>query len=135
MSQTASKPSPIRTPGTNAFFDGAKRGQLMIQHCRSCERYNIYGHYYCPYCLSQSEWRPSVGVGKVSSFVIVRHCTHPGFKDELPYAVAEVQLEEGPSLSLRVVGKDAIDIRIDQMLKIDFLGAGNSEVTPVWATI
>jgi len=134
MSQTASKPVPIRTQGTEAFFDGAKRGQLMIQYCPACERYNLCGHYYCPYCLSPSEWRPSDGVGSVSSFVIVRHCTHPGFRDELPYAVAEVKLEEGPSLSLRVVGKDAIDIRIDQMLKIDFLDTGQSEITPVWTT-
>ncbi len=135
MNQTESKPSPIRTEGTDAFFDGAKRGQLMVQFCSSCERYNICGHHFCPWCFSPTEWRPSVGLGKVRTFSIVRLSTHPGFKSELPYAVAEVELQEGPSLSLRVIGEDATSIRIGQTLKIEFLDDGRDEVTPVWSTV
>ncbi len=135
MSQTESKPSPIRTEGTAAFFEGAKSGQLMIQFCSSCEGYNIYGHHFCPYCFSPTEWRPSVGLGKVRSFSIVHLCSHSGFKNELPYAVAEVELQEGPSLSLRVIGKDAIDIRIGQTLRVEFPDDGRNEMTPVWSTL
>ncbi len=135
MSQIESKPSAIRTEGTAAFFDGAKRGQLMIQYCSNCGRYNVCGHHYCPCCFSPTEWRPSAGLGKVRSFSIVHLSTQPGFKSELPYAVAQVELQEGPSLSLRVIGKDATNILFGQKLRIEFLDDGRNEVTPVWSTL
>ncbi|MDH3581638.1 MAG: OB-fold domain-containing protein [Hyphomicrobiales bacterium] len=135
MNQTERKPSPIRTEGTDVFFDGLNRGQLMIQFCRNCEQYNISGHHFCPCCFAQTQWRPSEGLGKVVSYSIVHLCTHTGFKSELPFAVAEVALREGPSLSLRVIGEDANNIRIGQELKVEILDDGRNEATPVWTTL
>jgi uncharacterized protein len=131
MKPKESRPLPIRTTGTSAFFDGAKNGTLMLQHCQSCRRINLSGHLYCPVCLAATEWRPSEGLGQIASFSIVRESSHAGFKRFLPYAVAEVTLSEGPTLKLRVVGGDPEKLYIGQQVKVDFLDDELGESTPV----
>lgn len=130
-----SRPCPIRTPDTADFFDGARKGKLMVQSCKNCGHQYLSGCRYCPRCLGHFEWRPGSGLGRVRSFSVIHHSAHEGFKTELPYTVAEVELQEGPSLRLRVIGQNVSDIRIGQKLKIGFLDDGCDEVTPVWTTL
>ena len=135
MKKREVRPVPIRTEGTSAFFDSAKRGELILQHCRECNRFNLTGYLFCPYCLSATEWCHSEGLGRISSFSIVAESSHPGFKDLLPYAVAEVTLSEGPKLNLRIVGAKPENIFIGQQVNMDFLDEGGRESTPVWRVI
>jgi uncharacterized OB-fold protein len=45
---------------------------------------------------------------------------HPAFADEIPYAVAVVQLEEGPRITTNVVGCSHDDLRIGLPVKVTF---------------
>jgi len=49
----------------------------------------------CPECLSfDFEWVVSSGRGKVYSYTVVHHQTHPAFP--APYTVVLAEMEEGP---------------------------------------
>ena len=135
MTPQNTRPTPIRTEGTSTFFDAAKNGELLLKHCQECHQFNLTGHRFCPHCFSMTEWCPSKGIGRISSFSIVSESSHAGFKDLVPYTIAEVTLSEGPSLNLRVVGVKPENIFIGQQVKVDFLDSDVGETTPVWRSI
>ena len=47
------------------------------------------------------------GKGRVVSWVIYHHAYHEAFKEQLPYNVALVELDEGPRLITNIVNPDA----------------------------
>jgi uncharacterized OB-fold protein len=60
---------------------------------------------FCTHCRSKNwAWTEVSGRGKIFSFVVYHRLYHPGFADELPYAVAVIELEEGPRMLSNVVG-------------------------------
>lgn len=131
MASDEKRPTPIRTDGTADFFDAAKRGDFMLQHCGSCEQFSFTGYKYCPACYSTTEWRRSDGIATVKSFAIVTQSSLDGFRKLLPYAVAAAVLDDGPTLSLRYVG-DFEKIAIGKKVKIAFDDGDTDEATPVW---
>jgi uncharacterized OB-fold protein len=52
-------------------------------------------------------WTPSSGSGKIFSCNVHYMAFHPAFKDEIPYAYAVVQMEEGPLISAMLIDKIA----------------------------
>lgn len=58
----------------------------------------------CPVCQSmKTDWAESTGRGQVYSWVVVTHPVDAVIADQVPYAVAMIELEEG----VRVVGNVA----------------------------
>jgi len=55
----------------------------------------------------------------VYSFVVYHRLYHPGFKDDIPYCVALIQLEEGPRMLSNVVG-DLKDIQCEVAVEVFF---------------
>ena len=88
---------PGETELTAPYWEGARRGELRLQWCRSCERCWHPPSPCCPGCRSSDvEWRASCGRGVVYSYTVVEHAVHAVFADALPYTVVLVALEEGP---------------------------------------
>ena len=103
MADTVKRPRPLPqpTPETQHFWDGTKEGELRLQRCRDC------GHVYfpprplCPACSSRNvEAFAASGRGSLLSYVINQR-QHPSF--DSPYAIALVQLEEGPTMMSNIV--------------------------------
>jgi len=131
MANDEKRPTPIRSDGTAEFFDAAKHGEFMLQHCESCDQFSFTGYKYCPSCYATTEWRRSDGSATVKSFAIVTASSLGGFKKLLPYAVAAAVLDDGPTLSLRYDGEVG-EISIGQKVRIAFDGSDADEATPVW---
>jgi uncharacterized OB-fold protein len=94
---------PQPTPETQPFWDGCKAHELRLQHCGTCNAYIFYPRIFCPTCLSdQLEWRTLSGKGTLLTYVLSARPA-PGFENELPYAIAIVQLAEGPHLMSNIV--------------------------------
>jgi uncharacterized OB-fold protein len=104
MSQTTpflSRPRPVATSYSQFFWDGARRGQLLIQCCGACNRYAHPPGPICPSCGSREMGPVAVsGRGTLHSFCLIHHVFHPAFKDLTPYLVARVELDEQPELFL-----------------------------------
>lgn len=98
------KPVPQPTPETQDFWDGAKAGNLRLQRCKACSGVYFPPRPFCPKCASRSvESFNASGKGKLYSYVINQRPA-PGFEAEAPYAIAVVELDEGPRLMTSIVG-------------------------------
>ena len=98
------KPLPHPTPETQDFWDGTKAGELRLQRCNDCKQAFFPPRPFCPACASRSvsSFRAS-GRGHLYSYVI-NHRPAPGFEHEAPYAIAVVELDEGPRMMTSMVG-------------------------------
>ncbi|MCH8225959.1 MAG: Zn-ribbon domain-containing OB-fold protein [Chloroflexi bacterium] len=98
------KPIPVPTPETQFFWDKCKEHELWLQRCETCQHVFFYPRMHCPECLSEDVpgFRAS-GKGILWTYMI-NHRPVPGFEDDGPYAIAVVQLEEGPRMMSNIVG-------------------------------
>ena len=75
----------------------------------------------CAACGSEKgEWVKSSGKGLVFTFCVYRQAFHPAWKDDIPYNVAYVKLDEGPLLMANIVGCAYQDIYIGMPVKVVF---------------
>jgi hypothetical protein len=94
------KPLPRLTPLTQPFWDHSKAGHLAVQACAECGDLHFPPSPVYPKCLSaKQEWRIVSGRGTLMSWVVFHRDYWDAFKEELPYPVCLVKLEEGPLLA------------------------------------
>ena len=116
---TYKKPLPKVNADSKFFWDGCKEHRLCFQKCRECGHIRWPAAFICPHCLSQNtELTVSEGRGKVYSFVTYHVAYHPEFKNDLPYVVAVVALEEGPHLLTNITGCKPDDVACDMRVKV-----------------
>ena len=121
MSEKVTKPVPVPNEDTRVLFEGAARGELMIQHCLGCGEYRFVARKRCDACASpEFEWVAAGGRGKVITFAWVHQRYHPGFYDELPYNIAVVELDEGPRFITNVVGMEGRELRGGMPVEVVF---------------
>lgn len=111
---------PTPTPETKHYWDGAKEGKLMLQKCNDCSDNYFPPRPFCPKCGSRSvqEFQAS-GKGSLYSYVI-NHLPSPGFTP--PFAIAVVELEEGPRLMSNIVECEQTPeaLELDMALEVTF---------------
>jgi uncharacterized OB-fold protein len=130
----AGKPIPEPTPETQPFWDGCARGELMLQRCRECGEPYFYPRPICPACGSTDvEWFTASGAATLYSYVI-NHRPARGFEDGGPYAIAVVELAEGPRMMTNIVGvpNTPEDLILDMALQVTFEQRGDIAL-PVFA--
>jgi uncharacterized OB-fold protein len=121
MSERASKPAPVPTPETAEFWHHCREGELWIQRCKDCERPFFYPRSGCPYCGSINvEWFRASGRASLYSYVISYQAAR-GFEGA-PYAIAIVELAEGPRMLSNLVGVDPTpeNLVLDMPLTVAF---------------
>jgi hypothetical protein len=107
---------------TRAYWEGAGRGELVLQRCRDCHVVQHRPRGLCVSCLSDEvESFVASGRGEVYTYSIVRQNQASAFRNALPYVVAYVQLEEGPQLLTNVVGCDPESVSIGMPVRVDFV--------------
>ncbi|HZO82198.1 MAG TPA: OB-fold domain-containing protein [Candidatus Binataceae bacterium] len=123
------KPLPAVTPLNAPFWEGLKRRELRLQRCDGCSRMWYPPGPLCPYCWSDKfTWRRLCGRGRVNSWVVFHQAYFKSFEAELPYNVAEVELEEGPRLLTNLVGVRNEEIRAGMAVEVVFEDA-TEEIT------
>jgi len=80
---------------TRAYWEGAGRGELVLQRCRDCGVVQHRPRGLCVTCLSDGiEHFVASGRGRVHTWSVVRQNQMPAFREAVPYVVAYVELEE-----------------------------------------
>ena len=98
------KPVPQPDEESAPYFDGAKRGELMIRRCKSCRAYLAPSAERCDMCLdTDPQWVKASGKGTLHTFGLMHQMYHPAWQDEMPYNIATVELAEGPRLVANIV--------------------------------
>jgi len=102
---TYTKPLPAITEQSRRFWDAAKAGRLELPRCDSCDSFHTYFEPWCNNCGHEGvHWEEVSGRGRIWANCRFHKVYFPGFKEEAPYNVAIVELEEGPRLVTNIVG-------------------------------
>ncbi|MEQ8652478.1 MAG: Zn-ribbon domain-containing OB-fold protein [Kiloniellales bacterium] len=116
---------------TRPYWEGARKGQLLVQQCRAC------GHLWhppvpiCPKCQAKDyEWQPMSGRGRVYSFTVVHHPAHVAVADKVPYLVALVTLEEGPRMVANIMDTPIETVAVDMPVSLTFQEIAPGVVLP-----
>jgi len=109
---------PQPTPETTHFWEGTRAGELRLQRCNSCGKTYFPPRPFCPACASRD-----VSVFKASGKAIldtyvIHHRKVAGF--EPPYAIAVVELAEGPRMMTNIVECP----QTPEALRLDSPGSG-----------
>ncbi|MDF1856434.1 OB-fold domain-containing protein [Pseudooceanicola sp.] len=108
-------PKPDITETSAPYWSALERGALMFQHCANCGQNQLPARHECTNCLGTDlGWVESEGRGTLVTWVDYHRAYDPAFKDQIPYNVAIVELEEGPRLVTNVMTTEPEALRIDQ---------------------
>ena len=114
------KQLPDITPIDRPFWEAAKRHELVAYRCLNC------GTFYsqvteCVACdKPRMEWVRVSGKGEVYTFGIYHQLYHPAWKEEIPYNVSWIKLNEGPLLMSNIVECKNEDLYIGMPVEVVF---------------
>ena len=115
---------PLPNPNehdTREFWQATKDGELKYQRCGDCGTIVFYPRHHCTGCLGDNlTWHTASGRGTVYSFSVVRKAEHPFFRTKVPYAVAWIDLDEGPRLLSNIVGTDPTKVTVGQKVMVEW---------------
>jgi hypothetical protein len=115
------KPVPRPTAESAGYWEGCRQGELRLQRCGACATVQFPPRRFCSACLGDGlEWIRAAGCGVVSSFTIVRHPPSPAFAADVPYAVALIALDEGPTMMAGLRGCDPEAVCVGMRVEVEF---------------
>ena len=83
-------------PDAAPYFDGLRRGVLVVQSCSECSSAQFPPRAHCAACGGRSlTWEVVDGAGLVYAKTVNRRAPEKGFEPLLPYVVALVDLDAG----------------------------------------
>jgi uncharacterized OB-fold protein len=125
------KPIPIPDEISGPFFDGARDGRLMLQHCSACDGWSFPVRERCPHCFAAPlQWRAASGKGTLYTFAIMHQVMNPGFAGATPYNVCQIDLVEGVRMISNIEGVPNADLRIGMDLEVVFDDVGDNIRVP-----
>lgn len=126
-------PAKAPTPNveTQRFWDATAEGRIDLPRCDRCGLVVWYPREMCPECHgTELTWETMSGRGTVYSFTVARSGVGRRWKEHLPFVVAYVRLDEGPTLLTNVVDCDPETLTIGEAVTavFDDTGEGSSLV-------
>ena len=113
--------APPYSPEAAPFWAAAAEGRLVLPRCDACATVIWYPRSWCPACGSDTvTWTELSGRGTVYAVTVLRRGMGP-WADAAPFAVAYVELEEGPRLLTNVVTDRPDGVRIGDAVVATFV--------------
>jgi len=114
------KPLPFVTESTAEFWDGTKRHEFLVQRCTKCDEPRFPPKPVCSKCWS-TEYRnvAAAGTGTVYSFTVIHRAGLPSYREDVPYVIAVVDLDEGVRVMANLHG-DPETVSIGMPVKMRF---------------
>jgi uncharacterized OB-fold protein len=97
---------PVPDDSSAAFWSAAAEHVLTVARCGQCGQFAMPPDVVCPHCRTTDpgfEYAPVSGRGTVRSWTVVRQAFLPGFDDDLPFVLVDVELAE--QVDLRLIGR------------------------------
>ena len=121
--QPYTKPVPVPQGESDYYWEKAKAHELWLRNCGDCNQAYFYPRDICPHCFSRNtSWIQASGKGTLHTFAIVHRAPTPAFRDDAPFVVAMVDLEEGVRMptNLVEVEPDPANITIGMAVEVIF---------------
>ena len=106
------RPLPVPDEQSAPFWEAAAEHVLMLARCRQCAAWSLPPEAVCTRCGTvdaEFEFVPVSGAGFVRSWTVVRQSFLPGFDEDLPFILVDVELADQPEV--RLIGRllDGVD--------------------------
>ncbi|MEZ5649314.1 MAG: OB-fold domain-containing protein [Burkholderiaceae bacterium] len=119
-------PAPRTLPESQAYWDAADQGRLLVKRCRGCGRAHHYGRDVCPFCWStDTVWEQASGQGRLYSFSTMG-------KGVAAYTLAFVTLDEGPTMMTNIVDCDPATLVVEQRVRVVFKPSDGGHAVPMF---
>ena len=111
---------PLPTPETMHFWDGTAAGELRLQRCDACANVYFPPRPFCPACASRNVTVFKASGNATLYSYVINHRPAPGFTP--PYAIAVVELAEGPRMMTNIVDcpQTPEALELDMKLEVAF---------------
>ena len=124
---TRTLPAPEIGPDTQAFWDAAAQGTLLIKRCGACGEPHYYPRPLCPFCLSaDTRWEAAAGTGTIYSLSTMRR------GKDAPYTLAYVTLDEGPAVLTNIAADDPDALAIGARVRVRFTASDGGAPYPMF---
>ena len=121
--------APTPNAETQAFWDAAAAGKLMIGKCNACGAVHFYPRAICPHCFSDNTTlQQATGEATIYTYSVMRRAP-------IPYAIAYVTLNEGPSMMTNIVDCDLDSISIGQKVRLVFKPSEGGPPVPMFTPV
>ena len=100
------RPVPVPDESSAPYWDAAAAHVLAVARCSRCGSFSIPPDVVCPHCHHGDPgfvFEPVSGRGVVRSWTVVRQSFLPGFTDDVPFVLVDVELDE--QADLRMIGR------------------------------
>ena len=115
------KPVPAIDAESEPYWTGAREGRLMVQRCGRTGRCFLYSRRLAPGADDTDiRWIEAKGGGVVYSFTVCHAPAGPAFREDTPYVVACVTLDEGARIVSNLVTDDIEAVHIGQRVEAFF---------------
>ncbi len=114
-----------RDEASAAFFDGTRKGVLLIRRCSTCGAQWAPQVTQCARCFAEElDWSPAAGIATLVSWSVPRD------RDGAVLAIAGlVELAEGPWLRGRIVGATPDQLAVGMRLIVRFRRSDGSDAS------
>jgi uncharacterized OB-fold protein len=107
------------------YWAAAARHELVAAHCRVCKMFAIPPDVVCPHCGAVDNplsFEPLTGRGVVRSWTVVENALVPGFEDEVPFLLVDVELADQAGLRMtgRLLDGPGTPIRVGTPVAVTF---------------
>jgi uncharacterized protein len=122
-------PKPYASWESRGWWEGAGRGETVLQRCTKCGLVQHKPRGVCAHCLTDEHQEHFVasGRGTVYTYTVTNQNQAKGFAEACPYVMAYVDLEEGPRVLTNIVGCDPSTVTIGMPVVADFVSQERSD--------
>lgn len=104
---------PVIFPEELPYWEALRARTLKLQRCKACDQVWYPIGPACPHCLSlEHNWAAMSGRGVIHNFVVYHKAWTPWLQARVPYAVVQVELDEGPRLTTNLLDCPIDEIKI-----------------------
>jgi uncharacterized OB-fold protein len=131
------KPLPVPDEQSAGYWAAAADGTLALPRCRVCRRYVLPPAAVCPECGSTEpgfDAEPVATGGTVRSWTVVRDAFLPGFADDVPYVLVDVELDVQRDLRMigRLVDGPDAPLHLGDRVLVTFDDVGDGVAVPAF---
>jgi len=120
-----SRPVPVPDETSAPYWEAAAGHVLTVARCSRCGSFSIPPDVVCQHCHSTDPdfaFEPVSGRGAIRSWTVVRQSFLPGFTDDVPFVLVDVELDEQADLRMigRLVDGPAAALRLGDRVVVTF---------------
>lgn len=132
------RPVPEPDEQSAPFWNAAAEHVLVLARCARCGAFSHPPDVVCPRCGATDPdfaFTPVDGTGTIRSWTIMRQSFLPGFDDEVPFVLVDVELSAQPDLRLigRLVDGPEAALRVGAPVGLAFEDIDAGVAVPAWA--